>query len=73
MSAIHVQTLIEALYDGPMTLLELSEKTGYPVRLVLQYITEARVEGRSIFAVMNGEPGDALPSTFELREQRSEP
>jgi hypothetical protein len=72
-SAIHVQTLIEALYDGPMTLLELSEKTGYPVRLVLQYITEARVEGRSIFAVMNGEPGDALPSTFELREQRSEP
>jgi hypothetical protein len=69
MSAIHVQTLIEALYDGPLTLQELAAKTGYPVRLVLQYITEARVEGRSIFAVMNGEPGDALPSTFELRSE----
>ena len=71
MSHIHVQTLIEALYDGPLTLQELAEKTGYPVRLVLQYITEARVEGRSIFAIMNGEPGDALPTTYELREEQA--
>ena len=69
MSTIHVQTLLEALHDGPLTLLELAERTGYPVRLVLRYITEARVEGRSIFAIMNGERNDALPTTFELREE----
>jgi hypothetical protein len=67
MSAIHVQTLIEALYDGPLTLQELAAKTGYPVRLVLQYITEARVEGRSIFAIIGESTGE--PTTFELREE----
>ena len=71
MSHIHVQTLIEALYDGPLTLLELAEKTGYPVRLVLQYITEARVEGRSIFAIMNGGLTQGEPTTYELREEHA--
>lgn len=69
MSTIHVQTLLEAMYDGPLTLQELALKTGYPIPRVLEYITAARVEGRPIFAIMNGEPGDALPTTFELREE----
>ncbi len=70
MSAIHVQTLIEALYDGPLTLNELCMKTGYPPTRVLEYITEARVEGRPIFAIMNGGLTQGEPTTYELREEQ---
>ena len=53
MSAIHVRTLVAAL-ERPSTMASLQRKTGYPVRALLLYITEARASGIHITAVARG-------------------
>lgn len=66
MSTIHVQTLVGVLDKRPFTLVELAEATGYSIRLVLQFIWEARRDGHHIQAVPGLSKGE--PTTYELRD-----
>lgn len=62
-SAIHVKTLMETL-DKPSTMKALIRKTGYPARLVLQYISEARSNGKDIRATSRGKYAEAEPTLY---------
>lgn len=64
MSAIHVRTLIEAL-DTPGTVEELTERSGYSIRMIFATIEEARRDGYSIFAMSGHSRGE--PTIFTLR------